>query len=71
MIIGLSMMAGGAWLKLLSLDRESFTVAFVAQFIIGSAQIFILSVPARLAGLWFESSQVSTACAIGVFGNQV
>lgn len=71
MILGVSMMTGGAWLKLLSLDRDSFTVAFAAQLIIGMAQIFFLSVPARLAGLWFDTTQVSTACALGVFGNEL
>ena len=27
--------------------------------------------PARLAAIWFGPDQVSTATAIGVFGNQV
>lgn len=71
MIICLSMMTFGAWLKLLSLNKSYFSVAFIAQFIIGSAQVFILSVPPRLSSLWFDATQVSTACAIGVFGNQL
>ncbi|CAH1392911.1 unnamed protein product [Nezara viridula] len=71
MIIGVLMSALGSWMKLLSLDRDKFLVGFLAQFIIGSAQMFTLSLPARLAGLWFDSSQVSTACAIGVSSNQL
>lgn len=71
MIIGVLMSALGSWMKLFSLDREKFSVGFLAQFIIGSAQMFTLSVPSRLAGLWFDSSQVSTACAIGVSSNQL
>ena len=34
-------------------------------------QIFILGIPPQLAATWFPSHQVSSACAIGVFGNQV
>ena len=34
-------------------------------------QVFILSLPARLAAVWFGPDQVSSACSIGVFGNQV
>lgn len=34
-------------------------------------QVFILSLPARLAAVWFGLDQVSSACSIGVFGNQV
>ena len=41
------------------------------QFFASIAQSFVIEVPAYLASLWFESSQVSTATSIGVFGNQV
>lgn len=34
-------------------------------------QVFILSLPARLAAVWFGPDQVSSACSVGVFGNQV
>ncbi|XP_014275595.1 uncharacterized MFS-type transporter C09D4.1 isoform X2 [Halyomorpha halys] len=71
MISGVLIMTLGSWMKLLSLDRDKFSVGFLAQFIIGSAQMFMLSVPARVAGLWFDSSQVSTACALGVSSNQL
>lgn len=33
--------------------------------------MFILSLPARVAAVWFGPDQVSSACSIGVFGNQV
>jgi MFS transporter, FLVCR family, feline leukemia virus subgroup C receptor-related protein len=33
--------------------------------------VFILGIPPRLAAVWFGPKQVSTACAAGVFGNQV
>lgn len=43
----------------------------VGQTIVACSQIFILSIPPRLAAVWFSSEEVSRACAIGVFGNQV
>lgn len=33
--------------------------------------MFVLSLPARIAAVWFGSGQVSFACSVGVFGNQV
>lgn len=36
-----------------------------------SFQVFILSLPARVAAVWFGPDQVSSACSVGVFGNQV
>lgn len=35
------------------------------------AQVFTLSVPARLSALWFGPSEIATATSIGVFGNQL
>lgn len=44
---------------------------FTGQSIVAISQIFILGIPAQLAATWFPASQVSSACAIGVFGNQL
>lgn len=70
-IIGMTINCIGTWIKVGAVDKDRFYVAFVGQTIVGFAQIFILAVPARLAALWFGPSQVSSACSIGVFGNQV
>ncbi|KAI6178700.1 MFS domain-containing protein [Aphelenchoides besseyi] len=61
----------GAWLKLLSTHPDKFWLTFMAQTIVGSSQVFILGIPPRLAAVWFGPEQVSTACAAGVFGNQL
>ncbi|XP_014279034.2 heme transporter FLVCR2 isoform X2 [Halyomorpha halys] len=61
----------GAWIKVLSLSPNLFYVGFIGQTIVGLSQVFVLSVPARLAAVWFGSNQVSSACSIGVFGNQL
>jgi len=71
LLCGTAIMLTGSWLKVLSVSPDRFYIAFFGQALVGMAQIFILGVPARLAAVWFGPKQVSTACALGVFGNQV
>uniref|UniRef100_A0AAG5DGP2 Choline/ethanolamine transporter FLVCR1 n=1 Tax=Anopheles atroparvus TaxID=41427 RepID=A0AAG5DGP2_ANOAO len=61
----------GAWVKCLSVSPELFWVGFVGQSIVATSQVFILSLPAKVAAVWFGPDQVSSACSIGVFGNQL
>lgn len=61
----------GAWIKVLSVKPDLFWVTMLGQFGCALSQVFILGVPSRLASVWFGANEVSTACAIGVFGNQV
>ncbi|CAG9827248.1 unnamed protein product [Diabrotica balteata] len=70
-IIGMTLTCIGSWIKVGAVHPDRFYVAFIGQTVAGFAQIFILSVPARLAAVWFGPSQVSSACSIGVFGNQL
>ena len=63
----------GSWIKVLGTGQETwcFPLVFSGQTVVAISQIFILGIPAELAATWFPSTQVSTACAIGVFGNQL
>ncbi|XP_045617581.1 choline/ethanolamine transporter flvcr2a isoform X2 [Procambarus clarkii] len=61
----------GSWVKVGSVSPDRFWVTFLGQCITAVSQIFILGIPSRLAAVWFGPNQVSTACAIGVFGNQL
>lgn len=61
----------GTWIKVLSVRKDLFAVTFLGQFCAAMAGVFILGMPSRIASVWFGSNEVSTACAIGVFGNQV
>ena len=61
----------GSWIKVFATSRELFPLMFSGQSIVAISQIFILGIPPQLAATWFPSHQVSSACAIGVFGNQV
>ncbi|XP_037068044.1 feline leukemia virus subgroup C receptor-related protein 1-like isoform X1 [Pollicipes pollicipes] len=61
----------GSWIKVGSLSPDRFYVTFIGQTVSAASQIFILGIPAKLAAVWFGPGQVSSACAIGVFGNQL
>lgn len=61
----------GAWIKVLAVQPHLFYVAFIGQSIVAVSQVFVLSLPAQLAAVWFGPNQVSSACSVGVFGNQV
>ncbi|XP_061602260.1 heme transporter FLVCR2-like [Cololabis saira] len=61
----------GTWIKVASVRPDLFPVTFLGQFCCSCAQVFILGMPSRIASVWFGSEEVSTACSIGVFGNQL
>ncbi|KAF8367665.1 hypothetical protein PRIPAC_85494, partial [Pristionchus pacificus] len=61
----------GAWIKIMSTSPDAFWITFIGQTIVGGSQMFTLGIPPKLAAVWFGSDEVSTACAAGVFGNQL
>ncbi|XP_064455471.1 heme transporter FLVCR2-like isoform X2 [Ornithodoros turicata] len=61
----------GSWIKVFSVHPDRFVVCLVGQTVVAMSQIFILSIPPRLAVVWFSAKEVSRACAVGVFGNQL
>ncbi|XP_016387322.1 feline leukemia virus subgroup C receptor-related protein 2-like [Sinocyclocheilus rhinocerous] len=61
----------GTWIKVASVQPNLFWVTMLGQFACSFAQVFILGMPSKVASVWFGSDEVSTACAIGVFGNQL
>ncbi|KAK1804833.1 hypothetical protein P4O66_003672 [Electrophorus voltai] len=61
----------GTWIKVASVRPDLFPVTFLGQATSSVAQVFILGMPSRIASVWFGTKEVSTACAIGVFGNQL
>ncbi|CAJ1073596.1 feline leukemia virus subgroup C receptor-related protein 2 isoform X3 [Xyrichtys novacula] len=61
----------GTWIKVASAQPHLFGVTMFGQFTSSLAQVFILGMPSRLASDWFGADEVSTACSIGVFGNQM
>lgn len=70
-LAGSALNALGAWVKLGSLKPQLFPVTVLGQVICSIAQVFILGMPSCIASVWFSSHEVSTACSVAVFGNQV
>ncbi|KAM6274238.1 choline/ethanolamine transporter FLVCR2 isoform 1-T1 [Porphyrio hochstetteri] len=70
-LAGSALNALGAWVKLGSLKPYLFPVTILGQVICSLAQVFILGMPSCIASVWFGSHEVSTACSIAVFGNQL
>lgn len=70
-LVAASINCAGTWIKVASVQPSLFWVTMLGQFACSFAQVFILGMPSHIASVWFGSDEVSTACAIGVFGNQV
>lgn len=60
----------GSIIKCFCCDQGKFPLLMFGQTIVAISQLFVLSVPPRLASIWFPDDQVSLANACGVFGNQ-
>lgn len=61
----------GALIKCFCCQPSRFNLLMFGQTIVAISQLFVLSVPPRLASVWFPDNQVSLANACGVFGNQL
>lgn len=70
-LIGAAFNCIGAWIKTGSAHPDLFAVTFFGHFICSIATVFILGIPSYIASVWFGDKEVSTACCIGVLGNQV
>lgn len=70
-LVANSFNCAGAWIRVFSVKPTLCWVAMLGQIGCALAQVFILGVPSRLASVWFGANEVSTACSMGVFGNQV
>ncbi|XP_036397992.1 feline leukemia virus subgroup C receptor-related protein 2 isoform X2 [Megalops cyprinoides] len=71
LVVGSAFNCIGAWIKTGSAAPGLFGISFFGQFVCSVATVFILGIPSRLASLWFGQQEVSTACSIGVLGNQL
>lgn len=70
-LVGAAFNCIGAWIKIGSAGPDLFPVTFFGQFVCSVATVFVLGIPSYIASVWFGDKEVSTACCIGVFGNQV
>lgn len=70
-VVGSAFNCIGAWIKTSTAHPSMFSITLLGQFVCSVATVYILSIPSKLASLWFGLQEVSTACSIGVLGNQV
>ncbi|KAH9375704.1 hypothetical protein HPB48_020831 [Haemaphysalis longicornis] len=70
-LIGAAGTAIGACIKTYAVRPGQFTIVLIGQAFPAFAQAFILGVPPRLASAWFKYEEVSTACSLGVLGNNL
>uniref|UniRef100_A0A8C6K910 Choline/ethanolamine transporter FLVCR1 n=1 Tax=Nothobranchius furzeri TaxID=105023 RepID=A0A8C6K910_NOTFU len=70
-LVATALNCAGTWIKVASVRPNLFPVTFLGQFCCSFAQVFILGMPSRIASVWFGSGEVSSACSIGVVGNQL
>lgn len=61
----------GAWIKVASARPDLYWVTVLGQFFSATSQALFLGIPPQLAAVWFGPNEVSSACSIGVLGNQV
>ncbi|XP_044730961.1 feline leukemia virus subgroup C receptor-related protein 2-like [Chrysoperla carnea] len=59
----------GSWIKVFSTHPNGFWIGFVGQTFVAVTQVFVVSMPAKFAGIWFDSTQMSTACTIAFYGS--
>ncbi|XP_050927837.1 feline leukemia virus subgroup C receptor-related protein 2 isoform X3 [Lates calcarifer] len=70
-LVGSAFNCIGAWIKIGSASPSLFPITFLGQFVCSVATVFVLGIPSYLASVWFGEKEVSTACSIGVLGNQL
>ncbi|GFU32113.1 feline leukemia virus subgroup C receptor-related protein 1 [Trichonephila clavipes] len=71
LIIGAVLNCLGSWVQCFSFSPDRYIVIMACQTIYAFGQVFVLSLPPFIAGVWFGAAEVGLACAMGVFGNQL
>ena len=59
------------WVKLAATAPDRYYLVIIGQILATMGNVCLLGLPPSVAAAWFGPDQVSSACAIGVFGNQV
>lgn len=70
-VIGSVGTAIGAWIKVFSVEPDQFKLVLLGQTVSAFSQVFLLSIPSRLASSWFSPEEASSVCAFGVFAAQL
>lgn len=71
LLLGSVFNCAGAWIKVASARPDLYWVTALGQCLCAVTQVLILGISPQLAAVWFGENEVSSACSIGVLGNQV
>ncbi|XP_065210558.1 uncharacterized MFS-type transporter C09D4.1-like [Planococcus citri] len=71
MIIGAAGITTGTWIKAFSVHPDSFYLALTGHFCQAIFQVMTFSLSARFTAIWFGAHEISTAGALGLFGDQL
>ncbi|XP_018570609.1 feline leukemia virus subgroup C receptor-related protein 2-like [Anoplophora glabripennis] len=71
LIISTGLTLIGNVVKMAGAEPNKFYVIMIGQAFCAVGQIFVLSIPSKVASVWFGANEVSTACAIAVLGTQL
>ncbi|CAG9816182.1 unnamed protein product [Phaedon cochleariae] len=69
-IVSSTLTFAGILVKLFCCDASKFYVLLIGQGICACGQVYVLSIPSKLASVWFGSNELSTACSIAVMSIQ-
>lgn len=61
----------GSCLKCFCRGPDQFWLLMAGQTLVAASQLFIINIPPNLAAVWFPANELSSATAVGVFGNQL
>lgn len=61
----------GNFIKIFSCSPDLIFVALIGQTFCAIGQVYLLSIPTKLVTTWFGAKEVSTACALALFGTQL
>ncbi|XP_022917980.2 choline/ethanolamine transporter flvcr2a-like [Onthophagus taurus] len=61
----------GTLIKLFSIHQDKYYVVLIGQTFCAIGQVFMMSIPSKLAAVWFGKDEVSTATAFAVVGTQL
>ncbi|XP_046737577.1 feline leukemia virus subgroup C receptor-related protein 2-like isoform X2 [Diprion similis] len=70
-VIGAVLTCLGAWIKVFAAAPDRFPVLLIGQALVAMSQVFICSVPGKLAAFWFGKDQLALATAIGCYAVHV
>ncbi|XP_034174889.1 choline/ethanolamine transporter flvcr2a [Osmia lignaria lignaria] len=70
-ILGCGLGCVGSWIKVFSAHPDRFYVTFIGQSLVAVTQTIVLILPGRLAAQWFDTTEISTATSLSIFGNQM